>query len=152
MYLCPLATCHESKQSSDGIVLSHRREGFVIVFPPSLGKPFGTEAGFIATVVLDSEYPTRFDYFRVCGPRYQSPDIILDKGFVLSEDSLLPLSGILPIHGVSIIGWPNRCDIGPNHLDCHPSEVSPLSTVQPRFCIECINIGSFCGYERRSSV
>src|SRR2546423_4253521 len=129
MYLCSLATCYESKQGSDRVVLGHWCKGFIIILPPSLSKPLGTEASFVATVVLDSEYPTCFDNFDIGRPRYQGPDIVAHNGFILSLYRLLLLFCIFPIHCFSIIRWPNRGDVGLCHLRCHPGEISSLSIV-----------------------
>src|SRR2546423_502363 len=106
MYLCSLATSHESEQSSDGVILSHRRESFIIILPPSLSESLSTETSFVATIVFDSENPMSFDYFGISGPRYQSPDIVPHDRFILSKDSLLPLLRIIPIHSFVVVGWP----------------------------------------------
>src|SRR5437763_2404537 len=141
MYLCTLATCHKSEQSSDGIVLRHRCESFVIILSPSLSKPLGAKAGFVATVVLDSEYPTYLNNFDIGRLRYQGPDIIVHNGFILSLYRLLPLFCIFPIHCFPIIRWPNRGDVGSCHLCCHLSKISSLSMISLRSC--CIGIGCF---------
>src|SRR3954471_2621021 len=123
MYLSTLAICHESEQGSDRIVFSYRCKGFVIILPPSLSKPLGTEAGLVATIVLDSEYLTCLDNFDIGRPRYQGPDIVVYNGFILSLYRLLPLFCIFPIHCFLMICWLNG-DVCSSHLCCHPSEIS----------------------------
>ena len=107
MHFCSLATSHESKQSLDGVVLGHRRKCFVIILPPSLGESLSTETSFVATIVLDSENPTSFDYFGIGEPRYQSSDIVPHDRFILGKDSLLPLLRIVPIHSFMVVGRPD---------------------------------------------
>src|SRR2546429_8453869 len=104
MYFCSLTTSHEGKQSPNRVILGHRRESFIIILPPSLGKSLSTERSFVATIVLDSENPTSFDYFGIGGPRYQSPDIVPHNRFILGENSLLPLLRIVLIHSFVVVG------------------------------------------------
>src|SRR2546429_3266682 len=106
MYFCSLTTSHEGKQSPNRVILGHRRESFVIILPPSLGESLSTETSCVTTIVLDSENPTSFDYFGIGGPRYQSPDIVPHDRFILSEDSLLPLLRVVPIHSFMVVGRP----------------------------------------------
>src|SRR2546423_6924749 len=129
MYLCALATCHKSEQSSDGIVLCHRCESFIIILSPALCEPLGTETGFAAAIIFDSKYPACLNNFNIGRPRYQGPDIIAYNGFILSLYCLLPLFCIFPIHCFPIIRWPNRGDVGSCHLCCHLSKISSLSTI-----------------------
>ena len=54
MDLGVLATYKESKEGTNRGLLRYGCEGFVIVFPPSLGEAFSTEAGFVKATVLDT--------------------------------------------------------------------------------------------------
>src|SRR5271154_3347778 len=71
------ATGKNGKEGSNGGVLCHRGESFVIVFPPSLGEALGTESCLVEAVVFGAEYPARFDSF--CFPRAwnEIPGLIL---------------------------------------------------------------------------
>jgi hypothetical protein len=70
MYLCAFATCYESQQSSDGIVLDYRCESFIIILSPALCEPLRTETGLVIAIILDSEDPMGLDNFDVGGSRY----------------------------------------------------------------------------------
>src|SRR5579862_1743056 len=107
MYLCTLATCHESEQSSDGIVLSHRCKSFIIILSPALCETLSTGTSFVATIVLDSKYPACLDNFDIGGLRYQGSDIVLHDEFIFCSYRLLLLFRIFPIHCFPIIHWPN---------------------------------------------
>src|SRR5579862_9122181 len=107
MYLCTLVTCHESEQSSDGIVLSYRCKTFIMILSPVLCETLGTETSCVVAIILDLKYSASFDYFGIGWLRYQSPDIVAHNGFIFSMHCLLPLFRIFPIHCFPIISWPD---------------------------------------------
>jgi hypothetical protein len=101
-----LAASNNCEEGSNESVLGDWSESFVIVFPPSLGKAFCTEAGFVENIVFGAENSARFNHFWIPWAWNEILGLILHDRVVLFLHGELKLLGILGFHCLAMVSWP----------------------------------------------